>query len=128
VHHAGGLSLSGASALARPLPVSPGTSVMNALPPLFLLSSLLLAGCTIGPDYQRPATPQATHYQAMPGWKTATPADISGAGHWWQGYADAELDRLLTQLETDNLRLASAEAQYRQARALAGGARAGLFP
>lgn len=101
---------------------------MNALPPLFLLSSLLLAGCTIGPDYQRPATPQATHYQAMPGWKTATPADISGAGHWWQGYADAELDRLLTQLETDNLRLASAEAQYRQARALAGGARAGLFP
>src|SRR5690606_15228812 len=52
VHHAGGLSQPGAPALARPLPVSPGTSVMNALPPLFLLSSLLLAGCAIGPDYQ----------------------------------------------------------------------------
>ena len=101
---------------------------MNALPSLFLFTSVLLAGCAIGPDYQRPATPQAAHYLAMPGWKTATPADTSGAGRWWQGYADAELDRLLTQLETDNLRLASAEAQYRQARALAGGARAGLLP
>src|SRR3546814_3997197 len=47
---------------------------------------------------------------------------------WWRVYGDATLDGLMGQLNTANQSIAQAEANYRQARALVQGARAGFFP
>ncbi|MBC9250751.1 RND transporter [Pseudomonas alcaligenes] len=90
--------------------------------------ALLLAGCAVGPDYQRPDSASASHYKESAGWKAAAPADTALRSDWWQLYGDAELDGLIKRLNSNNQNLASAEAQYRQARALARGARASFFP
>ncbi len=53
--------------------------------------ALLLAGCTVGPDYQRPspvALPAA--YEAG-----TAPADAAVQREWWKLYKDAQLDALV---------------------------------
>ncbi len=100
-----------------------------SLRPLAVLAmSLSLGACTLGPDYQRPDLPTAGQFKQAEGWKPATPADEFLGGPWWQLYEDAELNALVERLNVSNQNLAAAEAQYRQARALVRGARAGFFP
>ncbi|HXI50860.1 MAG TPA: hypothetical protein VNH84_05130, partial [Candidatus Saccharimonadales bacterium] len=61
-----------------------------------------LAGCMVGPKYERPAAlPQqpvpASFSQPAPGepgWKAATPAADLPRGQWWELFKDPELDRL----------------------------------
>ena len=96
--------------------------------PTVLALALALAGCAIGPDYQRPETAPSAEFKQAAGWKSAAPADTALRGDWWTLYGDAELDALIERLNANNQSLASAEAQYRQARALARGARASFFP
>lgn len=93
-----------------------------------LLMSLSLGACTLGPDYQRPELPLPGEFRQAEGWKPATPADHFLGEPWWQLYEDAELNALVERLNVSNQNLAAAEAQYRQARALVRGARAGFFP
>lgn len=93
-----------------------------------LVLALLLAGCAIGPDYQRPETAPSGEFKQATGWKSAAPADTLLRGDWWTLYGDAELDALIERLDSNNQSLASAEAQYRQAQALARGARSSFFP
>ena len=97
-------------------------------PLALLVMSLSLGACTLGPDYQRPDLPTAGEFRQAEGWKLAAPADQFLGGPWWQLYEDAELDALVQRLNVSNQNLAAAEAQYRQARALVRGARAGFFP
>lgn len=89
---------------------------------------LLLGACAVGPDYQRPAGTPPAQFKEAAGWKTAAPADQRLGDAWWQLYGDAELNRLIAQLNVSNQDLAGAEAQYRQARALLGSARAAFYP
>ncbi|MDE2456369.1 MAG: efflux transporter outer membrane subunit, partial [Burkholderiales bacterium] len=61
-------------------------------------------------------------------WKPAEPAVIDADGRWWKLYGDAELDALVEQADRSNQNLRVAEAQLRQARAVAAGARAAGLP
>ncbi|MBP2194840.1 efflux transporter outer membrane subunit [Pantoea cypripedii] len=94
--------------------------------PIFM--ALLLAGCTVGPDYQRPTMAMPTHFKEAQGWTEATPQDDQSKGEWWAVYHDATLDGLLRQVSISNQNVANYAAQYREAQALASQSRAELFP
>ncbi len=93
-----------------------------------LVVALALAGCAVGPDYQRPDSAPSAAFKEVAGWKSATPADTQLRGDWWALYGDTELNALIERLEANNQSLASSAAQYRQAQALVRGARASFFP
>ncbi|WP_418162513.1 efflux transporter outer membrane subunit [Pantoea vagans] len=98
---------------------------MKSLIPFIVL---LLAGCSVGPDYQRPAVAMPVHYKEAKGWQQATPLDAQSKGEWWAVYHDATLGGLLSQVSVSNQNVATYAAQYRQAQALAAESRAALFP
>ena len=93
-----------------------------------LLLPAMLAGCAVGPDYERPGAYTTAAYKESEGWKVAEPADEIDRGAWWSAYHDPVLDRLLRQVEISNENLKAFEAAYRQAAALVDQARSGLFP
>jgi NodT family efflux transporter outer membrane factor (OMF) lipoprotein len=95
---------------------------------LALAAMTLLAGCAVGPDYQRPEAPMTADFKEIDGWKAATPADEAHRGDWWEVYNDPKLTELEQQVSVSNQNLLAAEAQFRQARALVGSARSALFP
>ncbi|EEG06806.1 TolC family protein, partial [Pseudogulbenkiania ferrooxidans] len=101
------------------------TSKRHALWPL---AALLLGGCAVGPNYQRPSVAVPEAYQEAKDWKPATPADHLPRAAWWQDFADAQLDSLQQQLQLHNQTLRAAEASYRQAQALLQQAQAGYSP
>ena len=92
------------------------------------LVSLLIAGCMVGPDYRRSSVPMTPAYKEDQGWKLARPLDDIPRGKWWEIFGDPELNTLEEQLTEANQNLKVAEARFRQARALIGFFRAGLFP
>jgi NodT family efflux transporter outer membrane factor (OMF) lipoprotein len=89
---------------------------------------VLVAACSVGPDYKRPTVPVATTYKELGDWKPAEPSDDLARGPWWERYGDAELTRLEVEVTAANQDLAAAEARFRQARALVAGARADWWP
>ncbi len=93
---------------------------------LFVL--LLLAGCAMGPNYERPEAPTPAAYKEAGDWVVAKPADTAPKGEWWKVFHDPTLDALMPQVATGNFSLAAAEARYRQASAAVQGARAAFFP
>src|SRR5579871_531545 len=95
---------------------------------LLLGLALLAAGCAVGPDYQRPAVPPAAAFKENPGWKTATPEDGLKRGPWWEVFQDPVLSDLETQVETSNLTLAQAVANFEEARQIARADRTGFLP
>ncbi|WP_426153927.1 efflux transporter outer membrane subunit [Pseudomonas sp. DC3000-4b1] len=110
------------------------------LPPLYCVSRLALkplllaccagwlAGCAVGPDYQRPAVATPAQFKQAEGWRQAAPADELERGQWWALYRDAQLDALVARLDAGNQTVAQYEAQYRQAQALVRSARGAFFP
>lgn len=95
---------------------------------LLALSLLWLAGCAVGPDYQRPAAPMTDAFKENETWKSAAPADAIQRGAWWEVYGDPQLGALVERVSVSNQNLLAAEAQFRQARALVGSARSAFFP
>lgn len=95
---------------------------------VFALASVVLSGCVLGPDYQRPDSSVPVEFRHTPGWKVAQPSELSSAVAWWSLYQDATLTDLLKQLEASNQNLRAAEAAWREARALVGGSRSALYP
>lgn len=95
---------------------------------VFALASVVLSGCVLGPDYQRPDSSVPVEFRHTPGWKVAQPSELSSSVSWWSLYQDANLADLLKQLETSNQNLRAAEAAWREARALVGGSRSALYP
>ncbi|MGN6526686.1 MAG: efflux transporter outer membrane subunit [Burkholderiaceae bacterium] len=91
-------------------------------------AAALLAACAAGPDYVRPTPPVPAAYKESGPWKTATPRPPVDGDAWWRVFGDATLDGLMRDAAQANQQVAQAEAQYREARALADQARAGLFP
>jgi NodT family efflux transporter outer membrane factor (OMF) lipoprotein len=82
----------------------------------------------VGPDYVRPSVDAPATYKGMEGWKPAEPHDQLARGKWWEIFGDRDLDALAERVEVSNQTIKAAEANFRQARAIAEQARAGLFP
>jgi NodT family efflux transporter outer membrane factor (OMF) lipoprotein len=103
---------------------------MNAQSPFHFgagLALLVLAGCAVGPDYQRPAV-DTPAFKETGNWKPAEPGEQVPRGKWWQTYSDPVLNELEDRIEVSSNTLHVAEAQYRQAQAAATIANAALFP
>jgi len=93
--------------------------------------SLLVAGCAVGPKYQRPAAPATPAYKEAQGsdqWKTATPNEAALRANWWEVFGDPQLNQLESLVPGANQSLKQAEAQFRQARALVRLNHAGYYP
>jgi NodT family efflux transporter outer membrane factor (OMF) lipoprotein len=93
---------------------------------LFLI--LLLAGCTVGPDYVRPKVEVPASYKEAGGWQPAEPRDAAARGRWWEAFGDPQLDALIAQVDVSNQTIAAAEAQVRISSALADQSRASWWP
>ncbi|WP_311223341.1 MULTISPECIES: efflux transporter outer membrane subunit [unclassified Acidovorax] len=110
----------------------PRLPLFRALPWLALPALSVLAGCTAGPDYQRPAlqTPAAFRHDA--GWSTVpAPGSTPGAAPdtaSWSLFADPALQSLLDESGRSNQTIAQAEARFRQAQARLDGNRADRLP
>ena len=90
-----------------------------------------LAGCAIGPAYERPVVALPGAWKEAPaaaGWLQARPADALDRGEWWQLFGDAGLSDLAARLQVSNQNVAAAVANYAQATALVRQQRAALFP
>jgi NodT family efflux transporter outer membrane factor (OMF) lipoprotein len=99
----------------------------RALAPI-ALAALLLAGCAVGPDYVRPQMDVPAAYKETGPWKAATPQVIDASHPWWEAYGDSTLSALVVQANAANQNIRQAEAQYREAQAIAAAAHAGFFP
>jgi len=105
---------------------------------LLLGFCLLLGGCTMGPDYVKPAVEVPVAFKEGPsqvakknppkGWKMATPGDDCERSSWWIPFHDPVLNALISKVAVSNQNIIQAHAQYRQALALVNQARAGYFP
>ena len=93
-----------------------------------ILPLLLLASCTVGPNYQRPADATPPALKEAAGWTTASPADLLDKGPWWTLFNDPVLNGLCARIEVSNQNVAAAAAAVDAAQALIREARAGYFP
>jgi NodT family efflux transporter outer membrane factor (OMF) lipoprotein len=94
----------------------------------WLMMSVCLGGCMVGPDYHRASAPVSGDFKELPGWKQATPQDAAPKGAWWTAFGDPLLDQLEAQVDVGNQTLKEDEAAYRAAAALIDEARSSLFP
>lgn len=89
-----------------------------------------LAACTVGPAYRPPApeTP-ASFKEAGVTWNRVTPgAAVVDDGPWWKAYGDPALNALVARSLAANPAIEQAEANWRQALAAVGEARAAAWP
>lgn len=87
---------------------------------------LLLAGCMLGPDYQRPELPIPAQFR---GASPPTAAELALPDTaWWRQFGDAELDALIVEGLRNNLDLVAAAARVEQFYGALGTTRAQLFP
>jgi NodT family efflux transporter outer membrane factor (OMF) lipoprotein len=100
------------------------------------IAVIALAGCSVGPKYQKPSVPTPAAYKESPptefkesaGWKPGQPGDASIRPKWWEVFQDAQLNALEEQVDPGNQTLKQAEAKYRQARSMIRFNRAGELP
>lgn len=88
---------------------------------LMALLATALAGCAVGPDFQRPEAPKTGTYDTNP----PKPAhghdaqrivdDMDIPGQWWTLFHDKQLDTLVNDALTRNSDIAAAHAALRQA-------------
>jgi NodT family efflux transporter outer membrane factor (OMF) lipoprotein len=102
----------------------------------------LLAGCKVGPNYQKPATAPPAEYKeggsagaVVPPpnptggtWKPASPSDGMLRGKWWEIYQDPQLNALEEQIAPENQNLRAALETYLAARDQVRVARADFYP
>jgi len=93
-----------------------------------IATALVLAGCTLGPDYRKPALDMPADWKLDAPWRQGTPSDGADKGPWWQRFGDSQLDALEKQAIANSPTLAVASARLTQARAVVDAASAGLFP
>src|SRR5258705_6170677 len=93
-----------------------------------VLGMVLLAGCTVGPNYKRPAAEVPPAYKEVGDWKTAQTNDQNLSGNWWEIFQDSQLNALEAEVNVSNQNLKAAEAQYTQARAALRYQRADYYP
>ncbi len=96
---------------------------------------MALAGCTVGPDYQRPGIRTPGQFNApseKPGSATSSatnaPASPEALATWWTLMNDTTLDSLVQRSIAGNLDIRIARARTREARALRGATGSALNP
>jgi outer membrane protein, multidrug efflux system len=94
----------------------------------YLLSALLLclAGCTMGPKYQRPGVTPPAAYRGTA--EPATAVESFGDAKWWTVFQDEELQKLIRTALAENLNVQIAATRIAQAQAQVGITRADQFP
>jgi multidrug efflux system outer membrane protein len=87
------------------------------------VGSLLLAGCTMGPDYKRPdvVVPDAFEYSINDGKSIANL-------NWWELFGDEQLNALITTALEQNKDMAIAISRIEEARAALGFVRSDQYP
>lgn len=93
-----------------------------------LAMPLLLAACTVGPDYRKPEPDMPVAWKTEAPWRQATPRDDAEKGPWWLRYGDPTLNALQQKVLEANPSLELAAARLAQARASANATSAGLYP
>jgi NodT family efflux transporter outer membrane factor (OMF) lipoprotein len=93
-----------------------------------LAACAALAGCTVGPKYQRPPAQAPAAWSGEGPWRAADPKDTIPKGAWWEVFHDDQLNQYEKQLLVANQSLVAAQSRLNQARSLARVASAGLFP
>jgi outer membrane protein, multidrug efflux system len=88
---------------------------------------ILLAGCTVGPNYKRPTVNVPTDYRGV---MPAQPATVASLGNekWWDVYQDPVLTQLIHTALQQNYDVRIAATRVLQAQAQLGIVRANQFP
>jgi NodT family efflux transporter outer membrane factor (OMF) lipoprotein len=89
---------------------------------------VMLTGCAVGPDYNRPDAEVAPAYKEAGEWNVAQPRDALDRGRWWDVFGDRQLDALVERVEVSNQNVRVLEARFRQAQALVTSSRSAYFP
>lgn len=76
--------------------------------------AILLAACTVGPNYHRPATPVPPAFAEPHLGAASNDLDLAS---WWRQFGDPELDKLVNHALAQNLDVKTAAARIREARA-----------
>lgn len=87
---------------------------------LSLLLAALLSGCTVGPDFERPAVSPTAGYAAPEAPATGTPGVVEGEGpalRWWAAFGSPDLDALVDRALAGNHSLAASNATLARAEA-----------
>jgi len=84
---------------------------------------LLVIGCTMGPNYTRPPTPEPEAFRETP-----PPGESAANLPWWELFGDPVLEELIAQALEENRNLRGALARIDEARATLGIVRADLYP
>ncbi|HTI01511.1 MAG TPA: efflux transporter outer membrane subunit [Acidisoma sp.] len=102
-----------------------------AWPVVSTASLVLLAGCTLGPDFHKP-TPPYDPYSFLSG---RSPADGASQPQvapievtWWKSFDDPELDSLIKRAIAQNLDVKTATIRLAEARSNAGVTASAFFP
>lgn len=93
-----------------------------------VIASAMLAGCAVGPKYQRFDVQAPAAWSSEGPWRQAAPKDSIPKGAWWELFHDDELNRYEQKLLAANQSLVAAQDRLARARSLARIASAGLFP
>ena len=113
----------------------------RSLPPLNrIVTALLLSGCAVGPNFERPAPPGVPGYTAGPLAQQTASADVAGGeaqrfvqdldipGQWWTLFHSTALNTLVEEAVKRNPTLPAAEAALRQAWENVYAAQGAFFP
>ncbi len=89
------------------------------------LLCLVLAACTLGPDFEKPALPVQDNFQGIEGYDVSESAALM---HWQQAYQDPQLQQLIELALAQNYDLAMAVSRIKEARARANMLDSALYP
>lgn len=98
---------------------------MRILPIALFLLTLMVSGCTIGPDYRRP---DLNLPEQWPQIEEPSATAIAPGDQWWTHYQDPILTRLIERALSDNLGLRLQLERIRESRAQLNFATAQLLP
>src|ERR1700739_4769318 len=86
-----------------------------------MVIAVILAGCAVGPDYQKPLTPLPSEYLPQAGEKATqmTPDASADIDQWWRILHDRELESLIGRARRSNFDLAIALDRLQEPRTAA---------
>jgi outer membrane protein, multidrug efflux system len=93
-----------------------------------LAMGLALAGCTVGPNYKRPAVDTPTAYRGENSSPSTSPAESLGNEKWWEVFQDPVLQQLIRTALQRDYDVQIAATRVLQAQAQLGMTRANQFP
>lgn len=91
--------------------------------------TVLLAGCSLAPDFMKPEIKTTEVFKEDPGqWKEGVPSAHLPRGEWWKVFGDETLDLVMSEAMTGNFDLQAMAARVVQARETARITSSAFFP